>query len=41
MMNPATGEQQFIGTFANSGTQQFTTPAGWEDAVLLLESNKK
>jgi hypothetical protein len=41
MMNPATGEIHFIGTFPNSGTQQFTTPAGWEDAVLVLESTTR
>ena len=37
-MNPVTGEQTKIGRFSNTGTQSLTTPDGWEDAVLLLET---
>jgi len=27
------------GSFLNTGTQSFSTPEGWEDAILLLESS--
>lgn len=36
-IDPVTGKQTRIGRFSNTGTQSFTTPPGWEDAVLLLE----
>ncbi len=39
-MNPVTGEQTKTGRFSNTGTQSLTTPDGWEDAVLLLETAK-
>jgi hypothetical protein len=35
-IDPRTGESKFVSTYPNSGTQSFTTPGGWEDAVLLL-----
>ena len=35
---PRTGETLSIGDAPNSGIQQFTTPASWEDALLILES---
>jgi len=37
-MDPVTGQQTKIGRFSNTGTQSLTTPPGWEDAVLLLET---
>ena len=37
-IDPTTGARTRIGRYANHGTQSFTTPAGWEDAVLLLEA---
>ncbi len=36
-IDPRTGESQAIGRFANSGVASFSTPAGWEDALLVLE----
>jgi hypothetical protein len=36
--NPKDGTKSAIGSYANSGTRSFTTPAGWEDAVLLLST---
>jgi hypothetical protein len=38
IMNPQDGSHLMLGSFANSGTQTFSTPAGWEDALLLLHS---
>ncbi|HZO90275.1 MAG TPA: glycoside hydrolase family 140 protein [Chthonomonadaceae bacterium] len=35
-IDPTTGEQTAIGTFANAGVTDFTPPASWQDAVLLL-----
>ena len=37
-IDPTNGEKTRIGSFENIGTQSFSTPNGWEDAVLLLES---
>ena len=37
-VDPRTGKQTEIGSFPNRGTRSFSTPDGWEDAVLLLES---
>jgi hypothetical protein len=36
--DPRTGKSMSIGEVPNSGGQQFTTPDGWEDALLILES---
>ena len=36
-INPSTGETILIGNFPNKGLQSFTTPDGWEDAILKLE----
>ena len=36
-IDPRTGKSVSIGEVPNSGTQQFTTPEGWEDALLILE----
>jgi hypothetical protein len=37
-LDPRTGAQTPIGTFPNTGVQAFSTPSGWEDAILLLEA---
>jgi Protein of unknown function (DUF4038)/Putative collagen-binding domain of a collagenase len=37
-IDPRTGKSVSIGEVPNSGVQQFTTPDGWEDALLILES---
>jgi hypothetical protein len=37
-IDPRTGESTPIGVFDNTGVKPFTTPAGWEDAVLVLEA---
>jgi hypothetical protein len=36
-LDPRTGESKPIGSFPTSGVQSFTTPDGWEDAILVLE----
>jgi len=38
-IDPKTGTQTSIGSFSNRGVSSFSTPEGWEDAVLLFESN--
>ncbi len=40
-VDPKTGEEKPIGSYRNSGVRTFTTPAGWEDAVLLLARPKR
>ena len=40
-IDPRTGKSVSIGEVPNSGVQQFTTPEGWEDALLILESPKR
>ena len=35
-INPKTGDRALIGSRPARGRQSFTTPAGWDDAVLLL-----
>jgi hypothetical protein len=37
-LDPRTGEAASAGWFGNTGTQSFSTPAGWEDALLVLEA---
>lgn len=37
-IDPATCTRRKIGRFASDSIQRFTTPGGWEDAVLLLEA---
>src|SRR5262245_46569253 len=37
-IDPRTGRSMPIGEVPDSGVQQFTTPEGWEDALLILES---
>ena len=36
--NPATGDRVPIRTFPRSGTRDFSRPARWEDAILLVKS---
>jgi hypothetical protein len=36
-IDPRTGKSVSLGEVPNSGVQQFTTPEGWEDALLILE----
>jgi hypothetical protein len=36
--DPKTGEAVPIGRFANKGVQSFSTPDGWEDALLVAEA---
>jgi len=36
-LDARTGTQIRIGRFPNTGIRSFSTPVGWEDAVLLLE----
>jgi hypothetical protein len=35
-IDPRTGESQAAGPFPNTGVAPFTTPHGWEDALLVL-----
>ena len=37
-INPKTGNSTAVGNFLNTGTQFFSTPEGWEDAILILKS---
>ena len=39
-VSPSTRAKIKIGAFSNRGVQSFSTPEGWEDAVLLLEARK-
>jgi hypothetical protein len=36
-IDPRTGETKAGGSFSNSGVESFSTPDGWEDALLILE----
>jgi hypothetical protein len=36
-IDPRTGEPKAIGSVSSSGVESFTTPDGWEDALLVLE----
>jgi hypothetical protein len=36
-VDPRTGDSVSGGSFPNRGDQSFSTPAGWEDALLILE----
>jgi hypothetical protein len=39
-IDPRTGERTPIGSFPNTGVQSFSTPDGWEDALLILEATR-
>ena len=36
-MDPKTGDRREIGDFKNEGSRAFSTPEGWEDALLVFE----
>jgi hypothetical protein len=36
-VNPKTGDSVPIGSYPNTGVKSFSTPDGWEDALLILE----
>jgi len=38
-IDPRTGESVAAGSFSNTGVESFTTPDGWEDALLILEAS--
>jgi len=38
-INPKSGNSTEAGSFLNTGAQSFSTPEGWEDAILILESS--
>jgi hypothetical protein len=38
-IDPRTGDSVPAGSVTNTGVQSFSTPAGWEDALLILESS--
>jgi hypothetical protein len=37
-IDPRTGDSTPTGMFSNTGVKQFTTPAGWEDGLLVMEA---
>jgi hypothetical protein len=39
-IDPKTGDSVTIGDFPNTGVRPFSTPDGWEDAILMLEAVK-
>lgn len=40
-IDPKTGDSVAAGNFPNTGVKSFSTPDGWEDALLILESAEK
>ena len=38
-IDPRTGKRAEIGTWRKTGVQSFSTPDGWEDAILMLEAS--
>jgi hypothetical protein len=39
-VDPRTGESKPAGSLANRGERSFTTPPGWEDALLVMVTGK-
>jgi CubicO group peptidase (beta-lactamase class C family) len=39
--DPQDGKHEAIGKLSNTGTRSFTTPDGWEDALLILEAEPR
>jgi len=39
-IDPRTGESVATGSFTNTGIASFSTPDGWEDALLILEASR-
>lgn len=40
-IDPVTGNSENIGNFKSKGIRSFSTPSGWEDALLILEALKR
>ena len=40
-LDPTSGDRKPAGVFATKGPQSFTSPQGWEDALLLIEAREK
>jgi len=40
-VNPKTGDSLPVGFYANAGERSFSTPDGWEDALLILEAAER
>jgi hypothetical protein len=40
-VNPKTGDAMPAGSFPNSGQRFFSTPDGWEDALLILDASER
>ena len=40
-LDPTSGERTRIGSFPNRGTREFSPPSPWDDALLLLEAQRK
>ena len=38
-IDPKTGNSTAAGSFLNEGTHSFSTPEGWQDAILILDSS--
>ena len=38
-IDPRTGRSAAAGPLRNSGVESFSTPEGWEDALLILEAS--
>ena len=38
-VNPITGDPKPVGQESNTGVKSFSTPDGWEDALLILEAS--
>lgn len=38
-VDPKTGDSTAVGSFANEGVKAFSTPDGWDDALLVLEAS--
>ncbi len=37
-IDPRTGDSLSVGRFSTTGVRSFSTPDGWEDAILMLEA---
>jgi len=37
-VNPITGDSKPLGQESNTGVKSFSTPDGWDDALLILEA---
>jgi hypothetical protein len=40
-IDPVNGQQHFIGNFPTRGSQPFTRPADWQDAVLVVKARER